>query len=117
MRALKSTWHVVGALVALGLVLLSGVPASAYLVEVTTSVALDGAEDQSEIQSAIRGAVDDVLRDVIVFRPTLVVLTSAAIVGDRLYVRLLLADQDGEQTYEKLLDTPELNPSSVELRI
>ena len=67
------------AAVALGLVLLSGVPASAYLVEVTTSVALDGAEDQSEIQSAIRGAVDDVLRDVIVFRPTLVVLTSAAI--------------------------------------
>ena len=83
------------AAMALGLVLVSGVPASAYLVEVTTSVALDDTEDRYEIQSAIRGAVDDVLRDAIAFTPTLVVLTHAAIVGDRLYVRLLLADQDG----------------------
>ena len=97
---------------ALGLVLASGVPASAYLVEVTTSVALDDAEDQHEIQSAIRGAIDDVLRDAIAFRPTLVVLTNAAVVGDRLYVRLLLADRDGERTYETLQDSPELDPDS-----
>jgi hypothetical protein len=105
------------AAMALGLVLVSGGPASAYLVEVTTSVALDDVEDQSEIQSAIRGAIDDVLRDAIAFTPTLVVLTSAAIVGDRLYVRLLLADQDGERTYESLLDSPEFDPASPDLRI
>jgi hypothetical protein len=105
------------AALALGLVLVSGGPASGYLVEVTTSVPLDDTEDQSEIQSAIRGAVDDVLRDAIAFTPTLVVLTSSAIVGDRLYLRLLLADQDGEQTYERLLGSPELNPASPELRI
>jgi hypothetical protein len=102
---------------ALGLVLLSGGPASAYLVEVTTSVAIDDVEDQSEIQSAIRGAIDDVLRDAIAFTPTLVVLTSAAVVGDRLYVRLLLADRDGERTYEALIDTPDLDPASPDLRI
>jgi hypothetical protein len=105
------------AAMALGLVLISGVPASAYLVEVTTSVALDDAEDRHEIQSAIRGAIDDVLRDAIAFTPTLVVLTHAAIVGDRLYVRLLLADQDGEKTYEALLDSPDLDPTESDLRI
>ena len=105
------------AAMALGLVLISGVPASAYLVEVTTSVALDDAEDRHEIQSAIRGAIDDVLRDAIAFTPTLVVLTHAAIVGDRLYVRLLLADQDGEKTYEALLDSPDFEPTESDLRI
>src|SRR5262245_51478468 len=99
---------------ALGLVLASSVPVSAYLVQVTTSVALDDAEDQHEVQSAIRGAIDEVLRDAIAFTPTLVVLTNAAIVGDRLYVRLLLADRDGERTYETLLDSPEFNPSRPE---
>jgi hypothetical protein len=105
------------AAMALGLMLVSGVPASAYLVEVTTSVALDDANDQHEIQSAIRGAIDDVLRDAIAFTPTLVVLTNAAIVGDRLYVRVLLADQDGERTYESLLDSPEFDPAAPDLRI
>jgi hypothetical protein len=105
------------AAMALGFVLASGLPASAYLVEVTTSVALEDTEDRHEIQSAIRGAVDDVLRDAIAFTPTLVLLTHAAIVGDRLYVRLLLADQDGEKTYEKLLDSPDFEPTEGDLRI
>jgi hypothetical protein len=105
------------AAMALGLVLVSGGPASAYLVEVTTSVALDDAEDQHEIQSAIRGAIDEVLRGAIAFTPTLVVLTNAAVVGDRLYVRLLLADRDGEQTYDTLQDSPEFNPSQPDLKI
>lgn len=105
------------AAMALGLVLVSGVPASAYLVEVTTSVALDDADDQHEIQSAIRGAIDDVLRDAIAFTPTLVVLTNATIVGDRLFVRVLLADQDGERTYERLQDSPDFDRSSTDLKI
>ena len=39
------------AAIALGLVLVSGVPASAYLVEVTTSVAVEDAEDQSQVRA------------------------------------------------------------------
>jgi hypothetical protein len=105
------------AAIALGLVLVSGTPASAYLVEVTTSVALEDADDQHQIQSAIRGAVDEVLRDAIAFTPTLVLLTHAAIVGDRLYVRLLLADRDGERTFDALKDTPDLDPSATDLKI
>jgi hypothetical protein len=105
------------AAIALGLVLLSGAPASAYLVEVTTSIALADADDQLQIQSAIRGAVDDVIRDAIAFKPTLVVLTHTVIVGDRLYVRLLLADQEGERTFEALRDSPDLDPIATDLKI
>lgn len=109
--------HRMVAAIALGLVLLASVPASAYLIEVTTSVAVEDTEDQLQLQSAIRGAIDNVLQDAIAFTPTLVVLTHAAVVGDRLYVRLLIADQDGERTFETLQDSPEFDPSTTDLRI
>jgi hypothetical protein len=98
----------------LGLVLLTVSPASAYLVEVTTSVAVEDSGDQHVLQSALRTAVDSVLKEAIAFRPTLIVLTNATVVGDRLYVRLLLADQDGERTFDEL-NTPEAE--TIELRI
>lgn len=44
---------------------------------------------------AALAAVDGVLKQAITFTPTLIVLTGATVVGDRLYVRLLVADQDG----------------------
>ena len=66
-------------------------------------------------EPAIRDAIDNVLQDAIAFTPTLVVLTSAAVVGDRLYVRLLLADQDGERTFEALRDSPDFDPAAAEL--
>jgi hypothetical protein len=84
------------------LLLLAASPASAYLVEVTTSVAVADAGDQSVLQDALMTAVDGVLKNAIAFTPTLIVLTSATVVGDRLYVRLLVADQDGERTFDEL---------------
>jgi hypothetical protein len=98
----------------LGLVLLTVSPASAYLVEVTTSVAVADSGDQSVLQSALRTAVDSVLKEAIAFTPTLIVLTNATVVGDRLYVRLLLADQEGERTFDEL-NAPE--PETIDLRI
>ena len=105
------------AALALGLTLLPGVPASAYLVEVTTSVAVEDTEDQSQLRAAIRDAIDKVLGDAIAFTPTLVVLTNAAVVGDRLYVRLLVADQEGERTFETLRDSPDFDPTTTEIRL
>ena len=69
------------------------------------------------MRAALHDAVDNVLKDAIAFTPTLVVLTSAAVVGDRLYVRLLLADQDGERTFDALRDPPDVDPAAAELRI
>jgi len=79
-------------------------PAQAFLVEVTTSVAVSDADDQSQIKRALQSAVDDVLKDAIAFTPTMVVLTRALVVGERLYIRLLIADQDGEKTFKDLAE-------------
>jgi hypothetical protein len=77
-------------------------PASAHLVEVTTYVAVADSTDQAAVKEAIQSAVDAVLQDAIAFTPTLVVLTHAFVVGDRLYIRLVVADREGERTYRDL---------------
>ena len=105
---------------AIALLLLTSTPASAFLIEVTTSVAVADADDQRALQSALTEAVDGVLHDAIAFKPTLVVLTHAAVVGARLYIRLLVADAEGERAFEELQEPPDLSPretETVELKI
>jgi hypothetical protein len=101
---------------ALGLLLTAASPASAYLVEVTTSIALGDREDEAAVRQAVLSAVDDVLKEAIAFKPTMVVLTSATVVGDRLYIRLLVADQAGEETFEQL-KPPDLTTEPTDLKI
>lgn len=79
-------------------------PADAFIVEVTTSVAVSDADDHATIKSALQTAVDGVLKDAIAFTPTMVVLTRALVVGERLYIRLLIADQEGEKTFKDLAE-------------
>jgi hypothetical protein len=101
---------------ALALVLVTATPAAAYLIEVTTSVEVTRGEDRSALPGALLAAVDGVLKDAIAFKPTLIVLTHAVVVGDRLYIRLLVADQDGERTFDELR-APPATADSLELRI
>jgi hypothetical protein len=77
-------------------------PVEAYVVEVMTTITVADANDQTALREALQTAVDGVLKDAIAFQPTLVVLTRAMVVGDRLYVRLLIADKEGERTVEEL---------------
>lgn len=84
------------------LVIALAAPAAGYLVEVTTSVALEAGADEARLRDALQAAVDDVLADAIAFQPTLIVLTHAAVVGDRLFIRLLVADHEGERTFRDL---------------
>ena len=96
--------------------LLAASPARAYLVEVTTSVSVADSEDQDAVRTALLDAVDDVLTKAIAFPPALVVLTSATLVNARLYIRLLVADEDGARAFEELEGGgPEDQPT--ELRI
>jgi hypothetical protein len=88
-------------------------PAAAFVVEVTTSVGVEDAEDTGQIRNAIQAAVENVLHDAIAFHPTLVVLTHAMVMGHRLYVRLLLADADGEQTFQDLAPDDDAPAASV----
>ena len=112
------TWMAAAA--ALGLAWFA-TPADAYVVEVMTTVAVADANDQAELRQALQTAVDGVLKGAIAFEPTLVVLTRALVVGDRLYVRLLIADKEGERTVEEFgskdPDRRELETKGTDLKI
>jgi len=77
-------------------------PAMAYVVLVTTSVPVAGLTDDAQLKTAVASAVEDVLTHAIGFRPTVVTLEAARVVGDRMYLLLTIADADGEAFIESL---------------
>jgi hypothetical protein len=90
-------------------------PASALVVEVTTSIAMDDIRDEAQLRDALQRTVDSVLSEAIAFRPTVVLLTHAVVKGGRLYVRLLVADQDGERAFRDV--EPEREPERIEITL
>jgi len=72
-------------------------PAAAYVIEITTSIPTASAEDHAQLKDALESAILDVLHHAIAFTPTVVTLQNARVVGDRIYILLLIADGDGEQ--------------------
>ena len=90
-------------LVALGLaVLTTAGPAAAYVIEALTSISADEATDKPALEKAIRAAVDDVATHAVAFTPTVVSLREAKLVGDRIYLFVLIADAAGEAEIEGL---------------
>lgn len=88
----------------LGLALTTAaVPALAHVVEVTTAVPLEDADDQEGLTAAIHAAVNEAMEGAVAFKPTLIALTRANVIGDRLYVRLLMADTEGEEMLRDLV--------------
>ena len=77
-------------------------PAAAYMVEITTSIPVATAEDDAQLKEALESAIDDVLHHAIAFTPTLVPLQMARVVGDRIYILLLVADGEGQEMMRKL---------------
>jgi hypothetical protein len=77
-------------------------PAAAYVVAVPTSVAASTLADDTDLKAAIRAAVDHVLSHAIAFSPTFVTVQTARVIGGRLYILLLIGDEDGEKMLEKL---------------
>lgn len=77
-------------------------PARAYVVMVTTSVAVAGLADDAQLKTAVASAVEDVLAHAIGFTPTVVTLEAVRLVGDRMYLLMTIADAEGEATIEGL---------------
>lgn len=101
------------ALFALGL---TATPAFAHVVEVTTSIGLHEASDPDRLPDAVKSAVESVLDQAIAFTPTAVTVTSARVIGERVYIRLLIVDAEGEQALRDLSgerDEPEENRELV----
>jgi hypothetical protein len=89
--------------VALGLALLmTARPAAAYVIEALASIPADQASDKPTLEKAIQAAVDDIATHAVAFRPTVVSLREAKLVGDRIYLFVLIADAAGEAEIELL---------------
>lgn len=86
----------------LGVVLATATPAGAYIVAVTTSVDATAIDTREQLQRALASAIDDVLSHAIGFSPTAVTLQSLRVVGDRIYILLLIVDDDGLRTLEDI---------------
>jgi len=76
---------------------------AAYVVQITTSIPVAGGND-AKLKDALRAAIDDILEHAIAFEPTVVEVRDARVVGDRVYILLLIADDDGEDTMKTLSD-------------
>jgi hypothetical protein len=91
------TMRTLSMVVALGMtVLCTASPAAAYVIEALTSISADQATDKETLEQAIRTAVDDVAAHAVAFTPTVVLLRDAKLIGDRIYLFVLLADEAGE---------------------
>ena len=75
-------------------------PAAAYLAHVSTSVAVADASDELAVKQALQTAIDDLLSHGVGFEPTFVVLTRAVLQDGRLYIRLLVADDEGARLFK-----------------
>src|SRR2546425_7271835 len=77
-------------------------PGVAYVVEVATSIPATSAEDDARLKHAVESAIDDVLHHASGFVPTVVTVQNARVLGDQIYILLLIADDDGEETMKRL---------------
>jgi hypothetical protein len=75
-------------------------PAPAYVLEVATSIPIVNAQDKISLADAVQSAVDDILTNAIAFTPTVVSVQRVKVAGDRIYMLLLIADEDGEEIIE-----------------
>jgi hypothetical protein len=77
-------------------------PASAFVAEVATSIPAAAGDDDAKLQEAVFAAIKDVLKQAVAFTPSLVQLQGAKLLGDRIYLLLLVADPDGEETLKAI---------------
>ena len=77
-------------------------PAAAYVVAVTTSIPAQKVVDDNDLEASVKSAIDDVLQHAIAFSPTFVSVQSARVVGGRVYLLLLIGDDDGAATLKAL---------------
>ena len=89
--------------VTLGLALLTTArPAAAYVIEALTSIPAGEVADKPTLEKSIQAAVDDIATHAVAFKPTIVSLREAKLVGDRIYLFVLIADAAGEAEIEVL---------------
>jgi hypothetical protein len=74
------------------------------VVEAITAISAVEGEDRARLDAAIQAAVDDVAAHAVAFTPTVVALLDAKLIGDRIFLFVLLADREGEEAVKVLLE-------------
>jgi len=91
---------------AIGTVLtLTAYPAAAYVVAVTTSIPAQSVADDDDFDAALKTAIDDVLQHVVAFTPTFISVQGARAAGGRVYLLLLVGDDEGAALLQALPET------------
>jgi hypothetical protein len=85
---------------------LTAYPAAAYVVAVTTSIPAQSVADDDDFDAALKSAIDDVLQHVVAFSPTFITVESARAVGGRVYILLVIGDDEGAATLNALSEKP-----------
>jgi len=90
---------------------LAAYPAAAYVVAVTTSIPAQSVADDDDFETALKSAIDDILQHVVAFSPTFVTVQNARAVGGRVYILLVIGDDEGAAMLNAL---PEMDRSPIE---
>ena len=80
------------------------ITAASCVILPNRSVDMPESRDEGAVKEVLQKAVDRVLADTIAFKPTMIALTDARVMGEKLLVRLLIADADGERMLKDLRD-------------
>jgi hypothetical protein len=76
--------------------------AAAHVVQVTTAIDIADVKSPHEFERVLEAAVEKAANEAIAFEPSLVALTGMRIVGDRVLIGVLFADDAGKEMLEGL---------------
>jgi hypothetical protein len=76
--------------------------AAAHVVQVTTAIDIANIKSPHDFERAVQDAVEVAANEAIAFEPAVVALTGMRVIGDRVLVGVLFADEAGKQMLEAL---------------
>lgn len=77
--------------------------AAAHVVQVTTAIDIADVKSPHDFERALQDAVEEAANEAIGFDPAVVALTGMRVVGDRVLVGILFADEAGKEMLEGLV--------------
>ena len=97
--------------------------AAAHVVQVTTAIDIGDVNSPHDFERALQAAVEEAATDAIAFEPAVVALTGMRVIGDRVLVGILFADEAGKEMLEGLVqggggddtDDAVVKPTKIEI--
>lgn len=91
--------------------------AAAHVVQVTTAIDIADVKSPHEFERALEAAVEEAANEAIAFEPAVVALTGIRIIGDRVLVGVLFADEAGKAMLEALGQGTDADEDATTVRL